>query len=141
VTTGRFDVVVRAVTEIALVVAGVLLGVIGAFLVPARVLGGIEGLAAVVGLLGNLVLGLIGGVGSRRLRDALLPGIGWFVAVGALSTLQPGGDVVIPGRLDTDPGVTKVGTAFLLAGVVGTIVALLVTARFIRRAAAPTTSE
>jgi hypothetical protein len=138
----RGDLVEGLLLDLVLLLIGGLLGVIGCFLVPLRLGGGgIEGLAIGVALIGNFGTGLLGGLGNRSVRSALAPGLGWFLAVGAISSLAPGGDVIIPGKLPVDPGVVTVGEAFLILGVAGAIGALAVTAFYTRRPDAPTHSE
>jgi hypothetical protein len=137
----RGDLVEGLFLDLVLLVIGGLLGVIGCFLVPLRLGGGVEGLAIGIALIGNLGTGLLGGVGNRSVRSALAPGLGWFLAVGVISSLAPGGDVIIPGKLPVDPGVTTVGVLFLFLGVAGAVAALAVTAVYTRRLHAPTHSE
>jgi hypothetical protein len=129
-------------TYVVLVAIGVLLGVIEAFLVPQRLFGGIEGLAAVLALVANAAVGTFGGLGTRTTAGAVAPIAGWFVAVAVLALVAPGGDVVLAGKLPADPGVVVTGSAFLILGVVGGAIALTVAmlagARYTRRANAPT---
>ena len=125
-------------TYVVLAAIGVLLGVIEAFLVPLRLFSGIEGLAAVLALLGNMAVGAFGGIGTRTTAGAVAPIAGWFAAVAALSLAAPGGDVVLAGKLPADPGVVVTGTAFLFLGVIGGAIALVVTVRYTRRRIAPT---
>jgi hypothetical protein len=128
-------------TLVALAGSGLLLGVVGAFLVPLRLPGGLEGLAVVVALLGNLGLGLLGGLGLRSTFGAATPAVAWFVPVAVLFTSGPGGNVVIPGRLGGDPGVPRVGVGFLVGGVVAAIVAHIVTVRYTKASGTPTSGE
>jgi hypothetical protein len=130
--------VITLATYVVLAAMGALLGVIGAFLVPARILGGVEGLSVVLAFGGNALLGVFGGLGTRSLAGAIAPTVGWFVAVGVLTVFGPGGDVVLAGRLPADPGVVVVGDAFLFVGVVSGALAMLITAYFIRRGKTPT---
>lgn len=140
-TRAPADRVATVTTVVLLAAAGVLLGVIGAFLVPLRLGSGIEGLSVLIAVVGNLGVGLLGGLGTRSTAGIVAPGLGWFVAVGALFTTGPGGDIVIPGRLGSDPGVPKVGIGFLVGGVLALIVAFVVTTRFTRRASTPTPAQ
>jgi hypothetical protein len=126
-------------TYVVLAAIGVLLGVIESFLVPLRLTGGLEGLSVVLALVGNLAVGLLGGIGTRTSAGAVAPIVGWFAAVGVLTTVSPGGDVVFAGKLPVDPGVVVVGMAFLLVGIFAGGVALVVSMRYTRRANAPTT--
>jgi hypothetical protein len=130
--------VITGAIYVVLAVMGALLGVIGAFLVPARIFGDIEGVSVVLALVGNAALGILGGLGTRSLAGALAPTLGWFVAVGVLTVFGPGGDVVLAGKLPDDPSVVTVGDAFLFVGIVSGAVAMLATAYFIRRSKAPT---
>lgn len=137
----RGDLVEGLLLDLVLLLIGGLLGLIGCFLVPLRLGGGIEGLAIGIGLIGNFGVGLLGGLGNRSMRSALAPGLGWFFVVAVLSIVAPGGDVIIPGKLPTDPGVVTVGETFLVVGVVGVIAALSVTSLYTRRPDAPRHTE
>jgi hypothetical protein len=125
-------------TYVVLAAIGLVLGVIEAFLVPQRIFGGVEGLSAVLAFVGNAIVGSLGGVGTRTMVGAIVPIASWFVAVGALTVYAPGGDVVIAGKLPTDPGVVVTGTAFLILGILAGGVALVVTSHYTRRVNAPT---
>jgi hypothetical protein len=117
-----------------LVGLGAALGVWGAFLVPLRLPGGIEGLADVIALGGNVAVGLLAVAGTRSVTAAAMPGIGWLLAVLVLgSVARPPDEVVIPAKLGTDPGVGTVGTIFLFAGAVGAVAAILIANRWMRR--------
>jgi hypothetical protein len=137
----RADLVEGLLLDLVLFAIGGLLGVIGCFLVPLRLGGGVEGLAIGIALIGNFGTGLLGGLGNRSVRSAVAPGLGWFLAVGVIASVAPGGDVIIPGKLPVDPGVVTVGEAFLILGVVGAIAALVVTSFYTRRPDAPTHLE
>ena len=119
-------------TYLVLGVLGAAIGVWGAFLVPLRLFGGVEGFADVVGLVGTAVAGGLGGLGLRSAPAAVVPGIGWILAVLALG-YSAGGDVVIPGSLGNDSGVAVVGTLYLVSGLMGTLVAGVVVGRRLRR--------
>jgi hypothetical protein len=116
-----------------LLVLGLAVGVWGAFLVPLRLFGRVEGLADVIGLAGTVLAGCLGGFGLASAPAAVVPGVGWILAVLALG-YSPGGDVVIPGSLGNDHGVAVVGTLYLGSGLVGTLVAGVLVARRLRRA-------
>jgi hypothetical protein len=115
-----------------LFVLGGLVGVWGAFLVPLRLFGHVEGLSDLIGLAGTAGVGYFGGTGLGSAGASVLPGVGWIVAVLVLG-YSPGGDVVIPGSLGNDSGVGIVGTLYLVSGLVGTLAAGLLTARRLRR--------
>jgi hypothetical protein len=119
-------------TYAVLLVLGFAIGVWGAFLVPLRLFGQVEGLADVVGLAGTALAGCLGGLGAASAPAAVLPGVGWILAVLVLG-YSPGGDVVIPGSLGNDHGVAVVGTLYLVCGLVGTLLAGLLVARRLRR--------
>lgn len=123
---------------LVLAAIGVLLATIGAFLVPARLPGGVEGLAAAIAFVGNAVVGGFAGIATGNRVVAIVPGAAWFVAAGILTSLSPGGDVIIPGKLPVDPGVVDVGEAFLLLGVIGAALGVVVTTRYTRRRERPT---
>jgi len=132
---------IRVLTYLVLFVAGVLLGAIETFLVPQRIWSGVEGLSAVLAFGGTLFAGLLGGLGTRSLAGAAAPLLGWFVAVGVLMFVSPGGDVVVPGRLPADPGIVTVGEVALGAGLVGGALAMFATVCFTSRSRAPTSQE
>jgi hypothetical protein len=122
-----------------LVLLGAALGILGAFLVPLRLPGGIEGLADVLALVGNVVVGAAAAWGARALPAAAMPGIGWLVAVlVTLSVARPTDEVIIPGSLGSDPGIGTVGMLYLFAGAIGGVLAVVVAARFTRQAGPPT---
>ena len=78
---GRADRAALAVGYLLLLVLGAAIGVWGAFLVPVRLPGGVEGLADVVGFAGPLVVGYLGAVGLGVAPAAVFPGIGWIVSI------------------------------------------------------------
>jgi hypothetical protein len=128
--------------HLALVLLGAALGVWGAFLVPLRLPGGVEGLADVVALAGNAGIGLAAARATGSVPAALMPGIGWLVAMMlTIGYLQPSDEVVIPGALEADPGIGTVGTLFLFAGPLGTVIAVVLAQRFTRRGERPTHHE
>jgi hypothetical protein len=137
----RGDRVEGLLLDLILLAVGALLGLIGCFLIPLRLAGGTEGLAAGIALIGNFAAGLLGGLGARSVRSALAPGIGWFLVVAGVGVFQPGGDVVIAGKLPVDPGIVTVGLAFFLLGVLGVIAAIFATTLYTRRQDAPTHTE
>jgi hypothetical protein len=113
-----------------LLLLGAALGVWGAFLVPLRLPGGIEGFSDVLALVGNIAVGFLAARGARSVPAAAMPGIGWLVAVLVVGTVaRPADEVVIPARLGNDPGVGKVGTFYLLLGAVGAVAAILLANR------------
>jgi hypothetical protein len=126
-----------AATYLVLVAIGLVLGVIEMFLVPQRLFGGVEGLSAGLALVVNTAIGVFGGLGTRTLAGAIAPFAGWFVAVAVLTTVAPGGDVVLAGRLPADPGVVVAGTALLFVGVFAAAVTFVVTLLYGRRRATP----
>jgi hypothetical protein len=122
-----------AAVQAVLFLLGVALGVWGAFLVPLRLPGGLEGLADVIALGGNLVVGLAAARGTGSLLAAAMPGIGWLVTVLVLgSVARPSDEVVLPGALPTDPGIGTVSALFLAAGALGTILAVVISNRRMR---------
>jgi hypothetical protein len=127
-----------AAVLVALVLLGAALGIWGTFLVPTRLPGGVEGLSVVLGLAGNAGAGVFGWWGTRTLIASVLPGIGWLVGFLMTQSWLPGGDVILAGRLPNDPGVVVVGYLFMLAGVLGTALAVVLAQRFTRRDLQPT---
>jgi hypothetical protein len=131
-----------AAVHAALFVLGVALGVWGAFLVPLRLPGGVEGLADLIAFAGNLGVGVAAGYGARSLPAAATPGIGWLIAVLATSAfVRPSDEVILPGHLGTDPAVGTVATLFLVCGALGAVLAVVVANRFTRPVAGPTSME
>lgn len=123
-----------ALVYVVLVLLGVALGVWGAFLVPLRLPGGIEGLADVIAFVGNIAVGFLAAIGVRSVAAAAMPGVGWLVTVLALGTVaRPSDEVVIPSGLGNDPGIGTVGTLFLFAGAVGAVLAILLANWRLRR--------
>ena len=127
--------VLVAATYVVLALLGAALGLWGAFLVPLRLFGGVEGLADVIGVASTALVGYLAAVGTGRGSAAVVPGIGWLVAVALVGSYSPGGDVVIPGSLGTDPGIGTVGELYLLSGLIGILVAGVTAGRRLRRAA------
>jgi len=113
-----------------LLLVGAALGIWGAFLVPLRLPGGIEGLADVIAFVGNVVVGTLAARGARTVPAAAMPGIGWLVAVLAVGSFaRPSDEVVIPSKIGSDPGIGMVGNLYLLLGAVGAIVAIVLANR------------
>ncbi len=109
---------------------GAALGIWGAFLVPLRLFGGVEGFSDLLALVGNVVVGFYAARGSRSVPASAMPGIGWLVATMAVGTIaRPADEVVIPAKLGHDPGVGTVGTLYLLLGAVGAVAAVLLANR------------
>ena len=128
-----------AAVHAVLFLLGAALGVWGAFLVPLRLPGGVEGLADVIAFGGNLAVGVAAARGTGSLPAAATPGVGWLLAVLVLSTFgRPSDEVVLPSRLGTDPGIGTVGTLFLLAGAAGAVLAVVAANRYTRGSSRPT---
>lgn len=119
--------------DLALVAAGVMLGVWAAFLVPLRLFGHIEGLSDVLALVGTFGLGWFGASGTGTVVASVLPGLGLLPVAVAAGGNGPGGDLVVPGKLGDDPGVGVVGTLFVFAGLAGLVAAVVVATRRTRR--------
>ena len=121
--------VVTAAAATVLVAVGVMLAVLGAFLVPFRLFGHVEGLSVVLAVVGNLVVGLAAGYGLSSPWGAMAPGFGWLVAAGWLTYDRPrGGGVLIPGKLGNDPGVVTVATLWVVGGIAALGIAVAITA-------------
>lgn len=113
-------------TGLSLFVAGLAYGTWAVFLVPVRLWGGLEGLALLVTIVGNLALGWLAAWSLRSPRAALWPALGWLVATAAMAlSVGPGGDIVVPGGLPYDPGVPVVGELNWLAGIASAAGALV----------------
>ena len=103
----------RALVLLGALLAGGLLGLVGAFLLPLRVGALPVPASPAVALVGNTLLGL----GAARLAGragSALAGLGWLVVVGALSVPGPGGDLVVPA--------TPMAYAFLVGGALASAV-------------------
>lgn len=98
---------------LAAVLAGGLLGLVGAFLVPLRVGGVPVPASPAVALIGNTVVGLVAARFAGRAGSALA-GLGWLAVVGTLSVPGPGGDLVVPA--------TATAYAFLVVGALASAV-------------------
>ncbi len=86
---------------------------------------------AIAALIVNAGFGVLAGWALQSRDAAFVPGVGWFVAVLAVLFLpHPGGDIVLPGS-----GADAI--AFLLLGIIGVIVAVVLTARFVPPRALP----
>ncbi|HEU5034163.1 MAG TPA: hypothetical protein VFT62_05305 [Mycobacteriales bacterium] len=113
-----------------LVLLGAALGMWGSFLVPLRLPGGVEGFADILAVGGNVAAGLLAARGTGSVVASAMPGIGWLVTVLVFTGVaRPSDEVVIPGRLGTDPGVGTVGSIFLFAGAIGAVAAVLLANR------------
>ena len=85
----------RPVALLGALLAGGLLGLVGAFLVPLRVGAVLVPASPAVALVGNTLVGLGAARVAGRAGSALA-GMGWLTVVGALSVPGPGGDLVVP---------------------------------------------
>ncbi len=86
---------------------------------------------AVAALVLNAGFGVLAAWALRSRDAAFAPGVGWFVAVlGLLFLPHPGGDIVLPGS-----GADAI--AFLLLGIAGVIVAVVLAARIVPPRALP----
>jgi hypothetical protein len=126
------DRLVLVATCVVLVLLGAMIGLWSAFLVPLRLFGRIEGFADVLSFAGILGAGWLGAIGAGRALVAPMPGLGWVVMIYLVGSVSPGGDVVVPGRLGSDPGIGTVGTVLLFAGLAGMIGAVLLAGRRFR---------
>jgi hypothetical protein len=120
----------RSVTTAAegmIVVAGVLLGLLGAFHIASRplFLGGHWPVAVVVAVVGNLGLGLLAGWGLEGRTGPALAFVGWIIGVGVV--MFGGSDDVVIGGAPGD----WVPLGFLLAGALAGVVAVAGSIRFV----------
>lgn len=135
---GRFERGLLTATYVVLLAVGVLLATLEAFLTPQRLPGGLEGLSALLAVLGNLGVGFLGGWGTRTTAGAVTPALGWIVTMFfVVLYVPPGGDVVVPGTLGTDPGVVVVGLVTVVGGLVASIVPIPLTDRYTKRVNPP----
>jgi hypothetical protein len=126
------------VVGLLLFLAGIGYGAWATWLVPERFWGGVEGLSLLITALGNLGVGVLSARALRSPRAALLPVAGWFVTTATFSLLVgPGGDIVIPGGLPSDPGVVVVGELNWLLGLVSAGLAVFVGWRRLVRPSPP----
>lgn len=117
---------VVALTYSMVLVAGLLLGLLGAFHVASRpeLFGLHWPVAVVVAVVGNLGVGLLGGWGLRGRSGAAVEFLGWIIGVGVVM-FGGSDDVVIGGS----PG-DWVPLGFLFAGAASGVAAVLVSLRF-----------
>ncbi len=119
--------VVTALTYAMLLVAGLLLGLLGAFHVASRpaFLHVHWPVAVLIAVVGNLGVGLLGGWGLQGRAGAAVAFLGWIVGVGIVM-FGGSDDVGIGGS----PG-DWVPLGFLVAGALAGIVAVIVSLRFL----------
>jgi hypothetical protein len=100
---------------VLLFVLGLVLGIFGALLIPAgpRIGSVLLSVGVAVALIGNIVAGVLGIEMTGNRLGAIVPGIGWVVAVLPLGAKRPEGDLIVTGD-------TK-GYAFLLAGLLASV--------------------
>jgi hypothetical protein len=100
---------------VLLFVLGLVLGIFGALLIPAgpRIGPVLLSVGVAVALVGNIVAGVLGTEMTGNRLGAIVPGIGWVVAVLPLGAKRPEGDLIVTGD-------TK-GYAFLLAGLLAAV--------------------
>jgi hypothetical protein len=117
----------------SLVVLGLVVGVFTGFQATRLLYWGplhvsVGGFAALVL---NVLFGGLAAWGLTSREAALMPGIGWFIAVlGLLFLPHPGGDIVLPGSGGD-------AIAFLLLGIAGTILAAMIATRIVPPRALP----
>lgn len=129
------DRILLTFTYVALAVAGAMVGLWAAFLVPLRLPFGVEGLSDVIAFAAPIGLGILATYGVRSTIAALVPGLALIVVTLVASGNGPGGDLIVPGYLQSDPGVGRVGTVLIFAAIFGTAIAVVVASRRIRRTA------
>jgi hypothetical protein len=108
----------RLATGALFVLLGALLGIFGAFLVPERLPGGVEGVAVAVAVVGNYVAGRFAATGVGTPSAAGLPAVAWLAVVTLASVTRASGALIIPGSVAGDPGVGYTAFGFLVGGVV-----------------------
>lgn len=101
--------VVLGLALFVLFVLGVLTGLLGSFLVPARVLG-VQALGTVTAVVALPAMAWLGGWLTGRRAGAVLPVVGWLVPVIYFAVGRPEGDVIIPG--------SAAGLAFIAVGAI-----------------------
>ena len=103
---------------VLLFVLGLVLGIFGALLIPAgpRIGSVLLSVGVAVALIGNLTSGVLGMEMTGNRLGAIVPGIGWLVAVLPLGAKRPEGDLIVTGD-------TK-GYAFLLAGLLSSVLVI-----------------
>jgi hypothetical protein len=131
---------VLVATYLVVAALACLSGVIESYLVPERT-AGVVGLSLVLALVGNIAIGLLGGLGTRTYAGAAIPLIAWTVPVVVLSIQGPGGDVILPASLPPDSAVAHVSTAFLFVGLIAGVIAVVITSRYTARVNAPRQAE
>jgi hypothetical protein len=116
---GGRAVLVRVATWLVLVVLGVELALIGAFLAPSvpHVLAVPVPVGPLVALVGNLAVGLFGARGTGSRVGAAVPGVAWFITIQFMASSRPEGDLVLTS--------TATGVAVLYLGAIAAAVPIL----------------
>ena len=99
-------------------VLGLALGIVGAFLVPLRVGTVMLPVSPVLAVVGNIAVGVLGARAAGSRAGAVVPGAAWLIAVLALGSARPEGDVILPGG----GGEGAVALAFIGLGAVAAAV-------------------
>lgn len=128
------------VTYVVLAGIAMMSAIIESFLVPLRLTHGLEGLSVALALVGNIAIGVFGGIGTKTVVGAVVPGVAWFLTVGFVSTYRSHDVVILPGKLPVDPGVTVVSTAFFLTGLLASAISIVLTMRYTKRPEQPTSA-
>lgn len=137
----RAERTVFVATCTVLFATSVVLNAIAFFLVPLYV-DGVLGIGAAIALVGNLVLGLLGGWGTRRVTGVVWGFAGWLVDYAAVTLVRRGDDVVLAGSLSADHNVVTVSTLCIFAGLVAYVVSIAAgMLLFARPVAAPAEAE
>ena len=74
----------------------VVLGLVGAFLVPLRIGDVPVPVSPVLAVVGNVALGVAAGRAAASRLGSVAAGLGWFGVVGIAAVPGPGGDIVLP---------------------------------------------
>ncbi|HVA61045.1 MAG TPA: hypothetical protein VNG13_11000 [Mycobacteriales bacterium] len=107
---------------------GVLLGLIGAFLVPS----GLTGISIAIALVGNLLAGRLASLSTGSRLGAFAPALGWFLVLVWGMVHGPGGSLVLAYPVG-DGNLLGVAWGFMLGGAVGALLPILWGGRPIRR--------
>ncbi len=104
-----------------LTVLGAVMAIIGGFQVPTmpHVLGIGVPVGILIAVVGNLVVGVGGAIGTGSRLGALGPALGWLImTLFVLGQTQSSGSLIVPGTGD--------GQAFLFAGVAAAVAAITI---------------
>lgn len=109
---------------VVLYAVSIVLNAISLFLVPQYV-DGHAGVSVLIVVVGNLLLGGLAAWGLQRPAGPFAVALGWVTVFGIVSTVHPGGDVILAGSLAGDHTIVTVGTIWVLGGLLASAVTVI----------------